>query len=281
MNKRYNNITEVEKGLDTIEEVQKFNPHHDSKGRFTTGGGGGMGSPNVTGGKITSPSQLKTGETYELRDQLTGQTVVGTGKYEGRVGSEHGPELHQFDMGTNKAIYTKDQIENGTVSHKVGKSLDHIEEVEKANPYHDNLGRFTTASGGGGGRSISPAAQKLVDNASEKTKNEIRNILNGGSAGASVRNNNGRAKQIATATGYREISGTLSSKKVKEAQERGGHMGEVNGKNYLISPQKDKTLTVYTGTKAKSGGLNLEKYITGIKDAGDAADWGRGTILNE
>lgn len=40
---------------------------------------------------------------------------------------------------------------------------DHIEHVKKANPYHDSLGRFTTASGGGAASGGSGAAIKAVD----------------------------------------------------------------------------------------------------------------------
>lgn len=31
----------VEKNIDLIEEIAKFNPYHDARGRFTTAGGGG------------------------------------------------------------------------------------------------------------------------------------------------------------------------------------------------------------------------------------------------
>lgn len=39
MAKRYDRITEVNKNIDHIEEVEKFNPWHDSLGRFTSGNG--------------------------------------------------------------------------------------------------------------------------------------------------------------------------------------------------------------------------------------------------
>lgn len=43
---RYDRLEEVEKGIDTIEEVKKFNPYHGKDGRFSSkGGGGGIAGP--------------------------------------------------------------------------------------------------------------------------------------------------------------------------------------------------------------------------------------------
>ena len=39
----YDKIEEVNKGIDHIEEVQKFNPYHGKDGRFTSGSGGAVG----------------------------------------------------------------------------------------------------------------------------------------------------------------------------------------------------------------------------------------------
>ena len=124
------------------------------------------------------------------------------------------------------------------------------EEVEKTNPYHGKDGRFTSASGGG------------TAGAGQATKYHKQ------------------CQHIAETVGSRAISGTLSSKKVKEAAERGGGLREFKDKAYHMSPQKDGSITTYVGTKTKSGGLNLEQYAPGFKTLEDAKMWGVGTILN-
>lgn len=50
---RYDKITEVNKNIDCIQEVQKFNPNHDNLGRFSSGGGGGaMAYRRTNGGPV-------------------------------------------------------------------------------------------------------------------------------------------------------------------------------------------------------------------------------------
>ena len=40
------------------EDVEKYNPHHDERGRFTSGGGGGASGGGAKGNKLT-PAQDK------------------------------------------------------------------------------------------------------------------------------------------------------------------------------------------------------------------------------
>lgn len=146
--------------------------------------------------------------------------------------------------------------------------IDHVEHVKKYNKNHDELGRFTTSGGGGGvGGAIA---------------------VGPGTNGASAAGLEGfgrsriiRAMTLATSLGAKDINGTISGNKVREAKKNGGAMKDVRGKNYLLIPEKDGTITAYTGTKGRNGGMNAEKYKTGFRTMKDAEEWGTGTILNE
>lgn len=133
-----------------------------------------------------------------------------------------------------------------------------VNEIRKFNPYHDENGRFS--SKGGGSRSGGSSS--------------------GGKTSLATERYHKKCQSIASAVGSDSISGKLSKDKIKAAVGRGGTMNDFNNKSYLLSPQRDGTITAYTGTKTKSGGMNLEKYITGIKTIQDAQMWGIGTILN-
>ena len=67
-----------------------------------------------------------------------------------------------------------------------------------------------------------------------------------------------------------KISGTISNKRIEAAIERGGYVGERNGKNYLLSPQTGGGIAAYIGTKGKKG-FELEgrsdKNFTLLDDA--------------
>lgn len=62
----------------------------------------------------------------------------------------------------------------------VTKGIDTIEHVEKANPYHDERGRFTTASGGGGAVSAGASSGSFSAGDAEKEINGISSALNNG-----------------------------------------------------------------------------------------------------
>lgn len=53
---KYDRIEEVNKNIDTIEHIEKFNPYHDSRGRFTTAGGGGGAATGPSRGTATGSS---------------------------------------------------------------------------------------------------------------------------------------------------------------------------------------------------------------------------------
>lgn len=231
MEKRYDRLEEivigVKKNIDNIEEVQKFNPHHDSKGRFASGKGGAGGgmshaerdakekygmtmqqmrdavANDPEANKIASEmlnTQMNAGINHMTFDEVA---VLAYTQVHGKKGNE------SSNSGSlaGKNVYAKDengvlrrvqpdyvkQVESKIQHHKeklerlmdkhgpggnsdrradiertkkqlkeyeaeykgfVVKSFDNIEEVEKANPYHDHLGRFTT--GGGGGAMMAP-----------------------------------------------------------------------------------------------------------------------------
>lgn len=55
---RYDFIEEVNKNIDIIEHVEKFNPYHDARGRFTSGGTGAV-SFSGTAGQMRNYGQKK------------------------------------------------------------------------------------------------------------------------------------------------------------------------------------------------------------------------------
>lgn len=73
---RYDRLEEVEKGIDTIEEVKKFNPYHGKDGRFSSkGGGGGIAGPMMApdgkgggGGTFSAAGAAKS--INEISDNL-------------------------------------------------------------------------------------------------------------------------------------------------------------------------------------------------------------------
>lgn len=135
--------------------------------------------------------------------------------------------------------------------------FDTLEEVEKYNHNHGADGKFASGPGGGGGGS--------ADVTGSATRNRAR------------------ASQIYEKNPGTPMSGSISSKKVKAAVERGGrmHTNEESGKSYLISPQEKGGINVYVGTKTKSGGLDVTESIRGIKTAEDAHDWARGATAGK
>lgn len=80
----YDKIEEVNKSIDHIEEVQKFNPHHDSKGRFASGGGGGAaGGASGTGSGDDKKQVTPTDEAIISKDKgLKCSYTMSVGEYE-------------------------------------------------------------------------------------------------------------------------------------------------------------------------------------------------------
>ena len=143
--KNYETIEIVEKHVDEIVEVEKFNPNHDALGRFASGGGGSASSASggskkkttAAGGALKKPSKMHPNEiTSEL---IANRHKMKDAEWEERRAlSKRNKELtaelkRQMDM---HRTYT-------------GKSADieEVEVVEKFNPFHDNLGRFSNKNG--------------------------------------------------------------------------------------------------------------------------------------
>ena len=90
MSKKYDKIEEVEKNIDHIEEVQKFNPFHDSKGRFSNkhGFASYSANPNTRAGAmaIARSAAAGHGKTANVHPKSFGEDIdqnvrwMGNGK---------------------------------------------------------------------------------------------------------------------------------------------------------------------------------------------------------
>ena len=105
---RYDRLEEVEKGIDHIEEVKKFNEMHDELGRFASkNGGGGAGGgatkealgelnslPKHAGTKKVPYEEIKEYEKvlakFPVGTKLSQETSAGTEIYEKISDSEMG-----------------------------------------------------------------------------------------------------------------------------------------------------------------------------------------------
>ena len=76
---KYDSIVEVEKNIDEITEVQKFNPFHDARGRFSDKNGFKTYSANpktISGAKaITRSVDYKHGATINVHHESQGKTL--------------------------------------------------------------------------------------------------------------------------------------------------------------------------------------------------------------
>lgn len=139
---------------DEIIEVEKANPYHDSLGRFTTGGGGGgAASGGRLSDKVKSCEGTTTNDMLSAWDRIN-QAAGGTldtdrtiktkpGTYKIPSKKKHGPTvIASISENHNTGKCTINSV-------IVGKSADydHIEEVEKFNPFHDSRGRFSNKNG--------------------------------------------------------------------------------------------------------------------------------------
>ena len=96
MKDRYEQISEVDTIVEKSEDVEKFNPWHDARGRFTTaGGGGGRGSfsanPKTKAGRMAIARQVQTNRsTFNRHKESKGENVwqnhhwIQSGKFPGR-----------------------------------------------------------------------------------------------------------------------------------------------------------------------------------------------------
>lgn len=94
---RYDHIEEVEKNIDEIVEVEKFNPFHDSRGRFSNKNGFASYSanPNTKAGAmaIARSAAAGHGNTANVHPQSYGENIqqnarwMGSGKHLGRGNS--------------------------------------------------------------------------------------------------------------------------------------------------------------------------------------------------
>lgn len=139
-------IEEVNKNVDHLEHIEKFNPHHDSRGRFTSASGGGAATSSSAGNAPTTKtfSYNKQRCHATIIPGMTKQHLMGDEKH---IGEMDGYDIYQipsatFDqhgfIGIKKSVDTVEHVENG---------FDHIEHIEKFNPFHDSRGRFSSSQG--------------------------------------------------------------------------------------------------------------------------------------
>ena len=118
---RYDRLEEVEKGIDTIEEVKKFNPYHGKDGRFASKGGGGAGGgatkealgelnglPKKRGMSKVSYDEIKTYEKvlakFPVGTKLSHEIEAGTEIYEKISDSEFGISWKQIRAPWNDEV---------------------------------------------------------------------------------------------------------------------------------------------------------------------------------
>lgn len=104
MSKKYDKIEEVEKNIDHIEEVQKFNPFHDSKGRFSNkhGFASYSANPNTRAGAMAIARSAATGhgKTVNVHPKSFGEDIdqnvkwMGNGKLTGNGGRVRNAATH-------------------------------------------------------------------------------------------------------------------------------------------------------------------------------------------
>ena len=81
MEKQYDQIAEIETIVEKAEELEKFNPWHDARGRFTFAGGGGKGSfsanPKTKAGQMAIQRAHQSGRssTFNRHKESKGENV--------------------------------------------------------------------------------------------------------------------------------------------------------------------------------------------------------------
>lgn len=186
----------LEKSFEEGEEVEKFNPHHGSDGRFASGGGGAA----AAGGGEARRAELKDvvsghsdqGERAAALQELLGKdwytTSGNTVEREADTGGEYMSEVKvtpkkggyldtEFvysDGGSRRETYDSVEALSQAADKFLGKvaksaNFDYIEEVQKFNPYHGADGRFASANGYAS-FTYSPGKSKAHDNAIAREK---------------------------------------------------------------------------------------------------------------
>lgn len=143
--------------IDEIEEVEtvaKANPNHDALGRFASSPGGGE-SGNRLSEKVRSCIGTTTNDmpsAWEKINQSAGNTLDTDRTTKTKTGVYKIPSKTKYGPSVIASISENHSTGKCTINSVVlSKSADaeEFEEVEKFNPYHDSLGRFSSASGGG------------------------------------------------------------------------------------------------------------------------------------
>ena len=130
MSQKYDRITEVSKSIDHIEEVQKFNPYHDSRGRFTTGGGGGAGAAAGSGsGEV---DQKKWKQNY---DKVFNELEKMEAKY-----LEYDEKYRALDAEVRACRRANDAKGEARAKKKMNKLDDEIYDFEQK--LHDKRAQF-------------------------------------------------------------------------------------------------------------------------------------------
>lgn len=92
------------------------------------------------------------------------------------------PETDEEEM-TEPEWRTIDELREENLFRPFAESLEFLDQVEKGNPYHDALGRFSSGPGGGAGRTA-PSVMAGADFDAYVEKNGLKTIYRGYSAGS-------------------------------------------------------------------------------------------------
>lgn len=168
----------------------------------------------------------------------------------------------------------------------VGKSdrFDHIEEIEKYNPYHDARGRFTSAGSGGGsvvpmsGKAIitrQRISQKNVDKHVQKVRaacgNDYKPIekepVNLGKVKARGGCDDAEAKKCVELAD--QVFAKAAAAEPKITKDVVGVVAENGGQMYGLAFRMKQTTSMAgkISSDAKDDGVTLEQAASGIKDA--------------
>ena len=194
----------------TFNEVLKFNPNHDAKGRFApaTGGGGAATSAGMKAyidglnPDVEYPErvehwkkQIQAGNDRPILVSATDENRVIDGNHTLAAYKELGktPKVYAMDrveflLGASEAKDTVDFIRQAIKDGKATEVKKDDREILKANPHHDALGRFTTEGAAGSG--AAGTAKKDIDKLAAKTAKNM-----------SAYEDNNFAKQLTNAEG--------------------------------------------------------------------------------
>ena len=197
---------------DEAEEVEKFNPNHDSLGRFASGGGGGSMPSKVVAPTWSSLVGKIKEHGYEMDSADAAHPTKSATLY--RDGDEYSATITRYSNGEYELV--SDNIR------QVGKSseidvVEEVETVEKFNPNHGADGRFTTANGGGGSGGV--VSRRNIDEETDEILEIERELAGSRSSGSSGAASGGRfsAKDFQGSKAVADAANDLD----KELKERG------------------------------------------------------------